>query len=117
MSKKTEFGVAHQHAANFLARLNLLQQREVCSCARGGEQNRGGIDGSEIESVPISVIVALPDQILLVPRRVMIAEDEIEFEMQMRAILGNAFARVRAAAHRRDALPLLNGLANRQSIL
>src|SRR2546421_11631512 len=89
----------------------MFEQREIRAFARGGEKNRRRIDGSQIESVPIAMIVALAGHEFFMPGREFVVENKIEFEMQVCALPRNAFARVGAAAHRGDALALFDWLA------
>src|SRR5438067_1100206 len=89
----------------------MFEQREIRAFARGGEKNRRRIDGSQIESVPIAVIITLAGHEFVMPGREFVVQDKIEFEMQVRAVSGNAFARVDAAAHGGYALALFDWLA------
>src|SRR5687767_13809552 len=94
----------------------MFRQRKIRSLAYGSEQNWRRIDGRDVLAVPRAVIVALAGQEFCMPRGIALAEHETDFEMQMRAVLRNALARVRAAAHRADALALLHTLPNRETI-
>src|SRR5687767_13801863 len=94
----------------------MFDQAELRAFLCLGEENGLRIDGGEVEAVPIAVVVALAGKELLMVGGVAVVENEIDLEMEMGAVFGNSFARVCAAAHGGDDLPLFDGLADDETI-
>src|SRR5213075_2772196 len=77
-------------------------------------QNQPWVKPEQIAAVPFAVIVPLPRECRLVPFRVTVVHQQIQFEMNVRALFRNSFMRVGGPAHDRDLVASLHFLARPQ---
>ena len=68
------------------------------------------VNAEEVLAIPFAVIVALVGKCLFVPGCEPVIDKQVQLEVDMRAVFGNAFTRVGGAAHDGDGLTRLDGL-------
>src|SRR2546430_1276777 len=105
---------AHQDPAKFGLFANEIQQAEVGSLLVFVEQDEAGVQSQQVLSIPFAVIVALARKCFPVPHRKAIVDEEVQFEVNVRAVFGDAFARVGGTAHGGDGLASFDILADFQ---
>src|SRR5262249_46883870 len=106
-----EFGRVDKNPAQLRLIVHEVEQIELRALLTLLDQKRARIDAAKILAVPITMIVALIGQRGMMPRGVTIVENEIEFQMDMRALDADSLASVRRAAHNSDLLTGFHALA------
>jgi len=94
--------VPNHHAAQFLLLPQKLEQLELVLLLFLRQEDQARIDSAQVMSIPLAVVVALIGQVFLPPGFEAFVEQQIELEMDVRALFGNPLACVGRAAHDRD---------------
>ena len=111
-----EICFAHQHAKKFGTRLDPLREIKFRALREFGFEDQFRIHADKVLAVEFAVIVAFAGKMFFVIGGVVVAVEEVEFEMDVRAFFGDAFAGVAGAAHGSDLFAGVDLLADFQAV-
>src|SRR4051812_30071494 len=97
---KTRF--PHEHAAQLVLVLDEVQEAEFGALFVLLQQDQSWIQAEEIASVPVAMVVSLVRKSAFVPARITIVDQQVEFEVDMRAVFRDSLASIGGAAHHRQ---------------
>src|SRR5439155_2296421 len=91
-----------------------LKQTELRPQAVRFEQHLARVEAHKVLPIPCAMIVALTRKQFFVPRRKTVVDEQVQFEMDMRAFLRDALVRVGGVAHDGDGFARLDRLSEPQ---
>src|SRR5262249_42658674 len=85
-----------------------MKEAKTVSLRCLSEKDPPRIQAEQIQPIPLAMVIALVGKGLLVPSGKAIVDQQVEFEMDMSAVFGNALVRVGGMAHDRNGFTCLD---------